>query len=255
MAGLALGTSAVTRRWAAELCLADDYERASAVLGSALVDLGFEVVDAIDKDPDDRISLCWSSFGGTPISSDDPFLLARGKVLSALDPSAHQWLVRQTGIVSQDDFLNLNTPIFTAFMHLPQDFGLPPWRTKVSVPYRYRRHGFSIGMGSSEPFDLLSERLGDVRFLTNLYCKFYVEQTSKAANDLDEVELSAKQIECLRWAVAGKSYCDIAEIVGISERTVRHHLVSARDRYGFATITQTLVQAAKQFGLDPLDPR
>ena len=64
-----------------------------------------------------------------------------------------------------------------------------------------------------------------------------------------------KQIECLRWAAAGKSYSDIAAIVGISERTVRYHLDNARSVYGFATITQAIVQAAKQLDFDPLDAR
>lgn len=76
-----------------------------------------------------------------------------------------------------------------------------------------------------------------------------------AETRLNRVLLSSRQIECLRWAAAGKSYSDISEIVGIRERTVRYHLVEARERYGFSTIIQAIVQAAKEFDFDPMDAR
>ncbi len=67
--------------------------------------------------------------------------------------------------------------------------------------------------------------------------------------------LHARQIDCLRWAVAGKSYADISQILGIAERTVRYHLERVREFYGFATIVQALIQAAKDYDLDPYDGR
>ncbi len=95
----------------------------------------------------------------------------------------------------------------------------------------------------------------DVRFLSGLYLDLYVDTSEEDDESPEQIPLSPKQIECLRWAAAGKSYHDIASIVGISERTVRYHLDNARNVYGFATITQAIVQAAKQLDFDPLDAR
>lgn len=63
--------------------------------------------------------------------------------------------------------------------------------------------------------------------------------------------LTEQEIACLRWAVAGKTLQDIAEITGYRYRTVRHVLDRVRDRYGYATFQQTLAQVAIDYGFDP----
>lgn len=73
-------------------------------------------------------------------------------------------------------------------------------------------------------------------------------------SDKNYFELGSTQIECLRWAVAGKTIDDIAVLTGLSPRTVRYHIDQARQRYGYATREQTLVRAAHDYYLDPLDP-
>lgn len=68
------------------------------------------------------------------------------------------------------------------------------------------------------------------------------------------VSLGETQLECIQWAVAGKTLEDISTLTGISRRTVRYHIEEARRRYGYATREQTLVRAAKDYHLDPLGP-
>lgn len=67
-----------------------------------------------------------------------------------------------------------------------------------------------------------------------------------------DVALRPQEIECIRWAVAGKSIQDIADITGMSYRGVRYQIDQARERYGYATNLQTFVRAAVDYGLDPL---
>jgi len=67
-----------------------------------------------------------------------------------------------------------------------------------------------------------------------------------------DVTLRPQEIECIRWAVAGKSLQDIADITGLSYRSVRYQIDQARERYGYATNLQTFVRAAVDYGLDPL---
>lgn len=73
-----------------------------------------------------------------------------------------------------------------------------------------------------------------------------------AAQPGNVVELRPPELEVIRWSVAGKTLGETATITGFSYRTVRYHLDQACKRYGYATIQQTLVRAALDYGLDPL---
>gem|GEM_PF-566549 len=66
------------------------------------------------------------------------------------------------------------------------------------------------------------------------------------------VSLRPQEIECIRWAVAGKSLQDIADITGLSYRRVRYQIDQARERYGYTSNLQTYVRASVDYGLDPL---
>jgi LuxR family quorum sensing-dependent transcriptional regulator len=67
----------------------------------------------------------------------------------------------------------------------------------------------------------------------------------------DRVQLTPREIECLRWAACGKSDWDIGEILGISERTVNFHLENVKRKYGVATRVQVVVAAIRQGTLLP----
>jgi DNA-binding CsgD family transcriptional regulator len=54
---------------------------------------------------------------------------------------------------------------------------------------------------------------------------------------------TARHLECLRWAAAGKSSADIGAIVGLSPRTVDDHLAAACRRLGVRTRVQAVVLA------------
>jgi DNA-binding CsgD family transcriptional regulator len=49
------------------------------------------------------------------------------------------------------------------------------------------------------------------------------------------LRLSAREIECLQWAAAGKSDADIAVLVGISAATAHFHIEQAKKRLGVRT--------------------
>jgi len=54
------------------------------------------------------------------------------------------------------------------------------------------------------------------------------------------VSLRPQEIECIRWAVAGKSIQDIADITGLSYRSVRYQIDQARERYGYTSNLQRM---------------
>lgn len=68
----------------------------------------------------------------------------------------------------------------------------------------------------------------------------------EAAEDAEPAaELTARQIECLRWTAEGKSSWDIAQILGISPRTVDEHLDNACRKLGVKRRAQAAVAAAR----------
>ena len=55
--------------------------------------------------------------------------------------------------------------------------------------------------------------------------------------------LSPREIECLSWAAEGKTYCEIALILGLADSTVRMYLKDARHRLDSVTIAQAIAKA------------
>lgn len=58
-----------------------------------------------------------------------------------------------------------------------------------------------------------------------------------------DLEISQRQLDCLRWAQAGKSSADIGVILRISQRTVESHLVQICRRLGVRTRVQAICVA------------
>jgi DNA-binding response OmpR family regulator len=65
------------------------------------------------------------------------------------------------------------------------------------------------------------------------------------------VKLNDREIEALTWAARGKTSLEIAQILGLSKRTVDFHIDSARDKLGVATRIQAAIRAATDKLIDP----
>lgn len=61
-----------------------------------------------------------------------------------------------------------------------------------------------------------------------------------------EILISARELDCLKWTAAGKTAWEASRILGISERTVRFHLNSAREKLNCANTTQAVAIAVSQ---------
>lgn len=60
------------------------------------------------------------------------------------------------------------------------------------------------------------------------------------ARQIEGAELTAREYTCLRWAAAGKSQPDIAQITGISLRSVARDIENIRAKFGVRSITQAV---------------
>jgi DNA-binding response OmpR family regulator len=65
------------------------------------------------------------------------------------------------------------------------------------------------------------------------------------------IELNDREVETLTWAARGKTSAEIAEILGISKRTVDFHVDNARTKLGAPTRTAAVIKAAAGRLIEP----
>ena len=62
--------------------------------------------------------------------------------------------------------------------------------------------------------------------------------------------LSARELDCLKWTAEGKTAWEASVILGITERTVRFHLNAAREKLRCTTTAQAVAKAVKENMID-----
>jgi DNA-binding NarL/FixJ family response regulator len=74
-----------------------------------------------------------------------------------------------------------------------------------------------------------------------------------ARNELwtTRVELNDREVETLTWAARGKTSAEIAQILGLSKRTVDFHIDNARTKLGAATRIEAAIKAATGRLIEP----
>jgi len=144
-----------------------------------------------------------------------------------------------------------------AVLKLGSPKGVPPLRDIVWTPYKYKTHHYCLAIGFFQEAN--DELLGEIVTLSLAYtvkwinCLVAQDQTVNAHAG-PRLDLSERELDCLRWLVAGKTMRDIANIMDMSYANVRYHLEKARDRHGYASVQQLMVHAAMDYSLSPLGP-
>ena len=159
---------------------------------------------------------------------------------------------RLTPFLNVIDAPRTHSRLLRAVFGIGRDFGQPAFCDRLSVP-------IEIAGGQTAFLGLFTQRrpgVGDVLAgvtLTYFYHELCRSRSSAGTDGTAEpVVLGATQLECIKWAVAGKTIEDISVLTGLHYRTVRYHMEQARKRYGYATMRQTLARAACDYGLNPL---
>jgi len=65
------------------------------------------------------------------------------------------------------------------------------------------------------------------------------------------VELNDREVETLTWAARGKTSAEIAQILGLTKRTIDFHIDNARAKLGAATRTEAVIKAATGRLIEP----
>lgn len=131
-----------------------------------------------------------------------------------------------------------------------KDDAVDMWDLQAQFGYRYgvavschaaaSDEHFFIGIDRHNALPTDEEKLhrlrSDVRLLAAYAQVAATRLFAKAAAPVDPVaELREREIECLRWAVIGKTAKETARYLGISERGVRFHLDNAKAKLGVYT--------------------
>jgi DNA-binding NarL/FixJ family response regulator len=65
------------------------------------------------------------------------------------------------------------------------------------------------------------------------------------------VDLNDREVEALTWVARGKTSAEIAQILGLSKRTIDFHVDNARAKLGATTRTQAVMKAADGGLIEP----
>lgn len=65
------------------------------------------------------------------------------------------------------------------------------------------------------------------------------------------VNLTAREIEVLKWIAYGKSDWQVGQILNISDKTVNFHVENMKRKLGVATRIQVVVQAVHEGKIQP----
>ena len=71
-------------------------------------------------------------------------------------------------------------------------------------------------------------------------------ETAARAGQANGAQLSAREIECLRWLGEGKTLADSGVILGLSPRTVKFHLENVRRKLDCSTSVQAVAAAVRK---------
>jgi DNA-binding CsgD family transcriptional regulator len=96
-----------------------------------------------------------------------------------------------------------------------------------------------------------AERAEALHGLALRFIATYAE--ARAGQSGPAVKLTRREIQCLKWAAAGKTDAEISEIVHISLPTVRFHVTNAARKLGVASRSQAIHRAGAlgYIGADP----
>ena len=142
-----------------------------------------------------------------------------------------------------------------------QDFGEAPW-TEFLVHCLTRERERMLVLEAKTQERLTQDMIEDAQAVHSVFAGVYQclhrpinsDDTESAAGQM-HTDLSKREVQCLQWLAAGKTYSEAAIILDISERTLRFHVGNARRKLGVSTTMQAVVAAALEYGFDPKDPR
>jgi DNA-binding CsgD family transcriptional regulator len=89
------------------------------------------------------------------------------------------------------------------------------------------------------------EKLRELRAIADMIHQSVIGDEPIANPSQTEI-LTEREVECLRWSAEGKTYQDIADVLGLSSRTIKFFLENARNKLRCVNTTQSVVVALQR---------
>lgn len=156
--------------------------------------------------------------------------------LALLEATPQDWS-RQT---SHDRGLFLDTPAAPASGTQHRILSFPVTATKGEIALFAIAGNWDAGRWE----EFKDQNIEDIAFLASHFHSHVVRHLSGGPHAGSIV--SRREIDCLKWSARGKTAWEASRILGISERTVRFHLDSARSKLQCANTTQAVATAISQ---------
>ncbi|WP_109116970.1 LuxR family transcriptional regulator [Azospirillum sp. TSO22-1] len=105
----------------------------------------------------------------------------------------------------------------------------------------------TINICSSKEFVQFKEHIENLEMMLHVMSIHFhasVRKGELANTKRSSIDLTIREKQCLEWAAKGKSRTDIAEIIGLSPRTVKFHIENAQKKFGVFSTRQAALQAA-----------
>lgn len=145
------------------------------------------------------------------------------------------------------------SPAENRVFELARRFGL---KDGIIVPI-HGPHGTLAGMSISGPS--IKTGSSDVAGFDIMMRSSYIKAVEILGLDekIRSLPLSNRQRDCLNWAQHGKSNREVAQILGISEHTVKEHMNAAKKALGVSSKIEAVIVArgANLIGSNPLSSR
>lgn len=93
------------------------------------------------------------------------------------------------------------------------------------------------------------EAMGDIPALAcfrDYIIEVFSEFTQKPSTPTPgDIELTAREIECMKWCASGKSSWDIARLMNCTEATVNYHFTNIRRKFGASSRRMAIIKAIR----------
>jgi DNA-binding CsgD family transcriptional regulator len=157
------------------------------------------------------------------------------------DPVLHEGLKK--GRIFEWADLNMNYPKARDFFGEAADFGVGI--NGITVPITGQGSpialvSFTSNKKEAEWRSFVDHNRHSLQLISlSLHENIWQHEDADESNE----RLSGREVECLKWAAIGKTAFETSMIIGISERTVRHHLEMSRRKLDAGNITHAVVKA------------
>jgi LuxR family quorum-sensing transcriptional regulator LasR len=166
--------------------------------------------------------------------------------LHYIDPTVTHCLKSTTPLIWAPD--TFQSGIQKQFYEEACGYGL---RSGVTYPIHGPNNEFGVisfvsdaSAGKAADRDL-SHALAELALVRDFVFESSIRFVKRAQQPNDGIYLTKRELECLKWAMAGKSSWEISMILNRSEATINFHIANIKHKFQVSTRQQAIVKAIR----------